>query len=86
MQAIESWNVSTVLAVALMLVAAAMLVLGLSMARRLRGQDRSRQVVDQALATREGAPGRRPKRRRRPKGRRGGWRRPRARPIRSASA
>lgn len=54
MQAIESWNVSTVLAVALMLVAAAMLVVGLSMTRRLRGQDRSRQVVDQALATREG--------------------------------
>ncbi|PJM90772.1 type II secretion system F family protein [Achromobacter ruhlandii] len=51
MQAIESWNVSTVLAVALMLVAAAMLVVGLSMTRRLRGQDRSRQVVDQALAT-----------------------------------
>lgn len=54
MQAIESWNVSTVLAVALMLVAAAMLILGLSMTRRLRGQDRSRQVVEQALATREG--------------------------------
>lgn len=54
MQAIQSWNVSTVLAVALMLVAAAMLILGLSLARRLRGQDRSRQVVDQALATREG--------------------------------
>lgn len=54
MQAIESWNVSTVLAVSLMLVAAAMLILGLSMTRRLRGQDRSRQVVEQALATREG--------------------------------
>lgn len=54
MQAIQSWNVSTVLAVALMLVAAAMLILGLSMTRRLRGQDRSRQVVEQALATREG--------------------------------
>lgn len=54
MQAIESWNASTVLAVALMLVAAAMLILGLSMTRRLRGQDRSRQVVEQALATREG--------------------------------
>ncbi|WMD21062.1 type II secretion system F family protein [Achromobacter seleniivolatilans] len=48
-----SWNVSTVLAVALMLVAAALLILGLSMTRRLRGQGRSRQVVDQALATRQ---------------------------------
>ncbi|MGB3818724.1 MAG: type II secretion system F family protein, partial [Achromobacter pulmonis] len=54
MPAIESWNVSTVLAVALMLVAAAMLIVGLSMTRRLRGQDRSRQVVDQALAKRGG--------------------------------
>ena len=57
MQAIESWNVSTVLAVALMLVAAAMLILGLSMTRRLRGQDRSRQVVEQALAARGAARG-----------------------------
>ena len=31
MQALQSWNVSTVLAVALMLVAAAMLILGLSL-------------------------------------------------------
>ncbi|MGE8656033.1 MAG: type II secretion system F family protein [Achromobacter sp.] len=54
MPAIDAWNVSTVLALALMLVAAALLILGLSMARRLRGQDRSRQVVEQALATRQG--------------------------------
>lgn len=57
-----SWNVSTVLAVALLLVAAAMLILGFSMTRRLRGQGRSRQVVDQALATRQnrGGPAREP--------------------------
>ncbi|MGV2862012.1 type II secretion system F family protein [Achromobacter sp. ESBL13] len=54
MQMLQSWDVSTVLAAALMLVAAALLVLGVSMARRLRGQGRSRQVIDQALATRQG--------------------------------
>ncbi|MNW05974.1 hypothetical protein D3C71_2023030 [compost metagenome] len=53
MDFLHSWNVSTVLAMALMLVAAAMLVLGLGMARRLRGQNRSRQVVDHALARQE---------------------------------
>jgi tight adherence protein C len=40
---------------ALMLVAAGLVVLGLGMARRLRSQGRSRQVVDQALAARDGA-------------------------------
>lgn len=54
MRMLQSWDVSTVLAAALMLVAAALLVLGVSMARRLRGQGRSRQVIDQALATRQG--------------------------------
>ncbi|MDF8361144.1 type II secretion system F family protein [Achromobacter anxifer] len=54
MDILHSWNASTVLATALMLVAAALLVLGLGMARRLRSQGRSRQVVDQALAAREG--------------------------------
>ena len=54
MDILHSWNASTVLATALMLVAAALLVLGLGMARRLRSQSRSRQVVDQALAAREG--------------------------------
>ncbi|PTN49273.1 type II secretion protein F, partial [Achromobacter xylosoxidans] len=50
MQILQSWNASTVLAMALMLVAAGLVVLGLGMARRLRSQGRSRQVVDQALA------------------------------------
>lgn len=54
MQALESLNPTLVLAMALTLVAVAMLVLGVSMVRRLRGQGRSRQVVDQALATRSG--------------------------------
>ncbi|CAB3701894.1 type II secretion system F family protein [Achromobacter piechaudii] len=54
MQMLQSLNVSTLLALALMLVAAALLVLGVSMTRRLRGQGRSRQVIDQALATRQG--------------------------------
>ncbi|CAB3635599.1 type II secretion protein F [Achromobacter marplatensis] len=54
MDFLHSWNVSTVLAMALMLVAAAMLVLGFGMARRLRGQNRSRQVVDHALARQGG--------------------------------
>ena len=54
MDFLHSWNVSTLLAMALMLVAAAMLVLGLGMARRLRGQNRSRQVVDHALARQGG--------------------------------
>ncbi len=48
----QSWNVSTVLAMALMLIAAGMLVLGIGILRRLRGQSRSRQVVDQALTAR----------------------------------
>ena len=56
MQALESLNPTLVLAMALTLVAVAMLVLGVSMVRRLRGQGRSRQVVDQALATRSGRP------------------------------
>ncbi|CAB3893012.1 type II secretion system F family protein [Achromobacter sp. K91] len=55
MQILQSWNASTVLAMALMLVAAGLVVLGLGMARRLRSQGRSRQVVDQALAARDGA-------------------------------
>ncbi|CAB3734541.1 MULTISPECIES: type II secretion system F family protein [Achromobacter] len=55
MDILQSLNASTVLAVALMLVAGAMLVLGVSMTRRLRGQGRSRQVVEQALATRKNA-------------------------------
>jgi len=54
MDILQSWNASTVLAMALMLVAAGLVVLGLGMARRLRSQDRSRQVVDQALAARAG--------------------------------
>lgn len=54
MDILRSWNASTLLAMALMLVAAGLLVLGLSMARRLRSQGRSRQVVDQALAARAG--------------------------------
>lgn len=53
MDILQSLNASTLMAVALMLLAAAMLVLGISMTRRLRGQGRSRQVVDQALATRK---------------------------------
>lgn len=53
MEMLQSLNASTVLAAALMLVAVALLVLGIGMARRLRGQDRSRQVIDQALATRQ---------------------------------
>ncbi|RPJ87905.1 type II secretion system F family protein, partial [Achromobacter xylosoxidans] len=55
MHILQSWNASTVLAMALMLVAAGLVVLGLGMARRLRSQGRSRQVVDQALAARDGA-------------------------------
>ncbi|WP_312999400.1 type II secretion system F family protein [Achromobacter animicus] len=55
MDTLQSLNANTVLAMALMLVAAGLVVLGLGMARRLRSQDRSRQVVDQALAAREGA-------------------------------
>ncbi|QKH37757.1 type II secretion system F family protein [Achromobacter pestifer] len=54
MNILQSWNASSVLAMALMLVAAGLVVLGLGMARRLRSQGRSRQVVDQALAAREG--------------------------------
>lgn len=54
MQALESLNPTLVLAMALTLVAVAMLVLGVSMVRRLRGQGRSRHVVDRALATRSG--------------------------------
>ena len=42
MQALESLNPTLVLAMALTLVAVAMLVLGVSMVRRLRGQGRSR--------------------------------------------
>jgi len=55
MNILQSWSASTVLAMALMLVAAGLVVLGLGMARRLRSQGRSRQVVDQALAARDGA-------------------------------
>ena len=53
METLQSLNASTLLAAALMLVALAMLVLGISMTRRLRGQGRSRQVVEQALASRQ---------------------------------
>ncbi|RAP64549.1 type II secretion protein F [Achromobacter sp. HZ01] len=53
MHILQSWNASTTLAAALMLIAAAMLVLGVGLVRRLRGQSRSRQVVDQALAARQ---------------------------------
>ena len=54
MHILQSWNASTTLAAALMLIAAAMLVLGVGLVRRLRGQSRSRQVVDQARPS--GAP------------------------------
>ncbi|SSW73105.1 type II secretion system F family protein [Achromobacter agilis] len=50
---LRSWNVSTVLAMALLLIAAGMLTLGVGILRRLRGQSRSLRIVDQALAARQ---------------------------------
>nr|WP_129530874.1 type II secretion system F family protein [Achromobacter agilis] len=53
MEILRSWNVSTVLAMALLLIAAGMLTLGVGILRRLRGQSRSLRIVDQALAARQ---------------------------------
>ena len=53
MEILRSWSVSTVLAMALMLIAAGMLVLAIGILRRLRGQSRSLRIVDQALAARQ---------------------------------
>ncbi|KGD89383.1 type II secretion protein F [Achromobacter sp. RTa] len=53
MDILRSWNASTVLAMALLLIAAGMLVLGMGILRRLRGQSRSLRIVDQALAARQ---------------------------------
>ena len=53
MDILNSWSVSSVLAMGLMLIAAAMLVLGVGIVRRLRGQSRTRRIVDHALASRQ---------------------------------
>jgi tight adherence protein C len=53
MNILNSWSVSSVLAMGLMLIAAAMLVLGVGIVRRLRGQSRTRRIVDHALASRQ---------------------------------
>ena len=70
MQALESLNPTLVLAMALTLVAVAMLVLGVSMVRRLRGQGRSRRSSTRRWPLAADGP-RRPSLRVGPPGRRG---------------
>lgn len=50
----QTFNSSTLLSVALLCIAAAFMVVGVAMLRRLRGQRRSLDMMDQALAVRAG--------------------------------